>query len=353
MWKWQVLCWLIRTFSWGDGRRRKRFTQLHFELQKQLSVWSDSWLTNNIRPKVPIAPLEFTDPPTPIAVVMQGKLVAEESFTLQTIRHYRRTFPGSLLIVSTWRDEDPVLVKQLEAAGAQVILNEPPPFPGPSNVNFQIRSTLAGIVAAREAGHEYVLKTRTDTRMYASDIPDFLLSLQQHFPVVPGVGQKGRLLVLDFATRKFMPHHPADIMMFGQIDDLFAYWNTPLCEYPREAARPVCPRFRDLINSVIPETYLCRQYLQRLGYAQEPTIESWWRCLADLFLVVDRMSLEHFWFKYNFAAEHQAEPDFHLRNEANFTFRDWLAISTFGKRPQVDLKHLLPTRPSDLVRRAA
>jgi hypothetical protein len=353
MWKWRFLCWLIRTFTWGDERRRKRFVGLHFELQKELSAWSDHWLTNNVRLKDPPAPIDVCGPPTPIAVVMQGKLVEEESFTLKTIRHYRQTFPGSLLIVSTWRDEDPALLKKLEESGARIILSERPPFTGPSHVNYQIRSTLAGIESAREAGHEYILKTRTDTRIYATDISDYLIALHRNFPIAHGLGQKGRLLVLDMATRTYVPHHPSDIMMFGLTEDLFSYWNTPFCEKPREATRPPCNRFRDLVNSVIPEVYLCRQYLKRLGYPDEPTIASWWRCLADLFLVVDRMSVEHFWLKYNYTAEHQSKPDNHRRNEALCSFRDWLAISTFGKRPNIELEQLLPQRPNALLRHAA
>ncbi|MFN0019023.1 MAG: WavE lipopolysaccharide synthesis family protein [Pirellulaceae bacterium] len=348
-----MLCWLIRTFSWGDDRRRKRFNKLQLALQKEFDVWSDNWLTKNIRFKNPPAPIDASHPATPIAIVMQGKLVAEESFTLKTIQHYGRTFPGSLLLVSTWKDEDPAILSKLEAAGARIVLSEPPPFPGPTNVNYQIRSTLAGIEAARAAGHEYVLKTRADTRMYASDISDFLISLHRQFPASRGTGQKGRLLVLDYATRKFLPHHPSDILMFGRTEDLHEYWNTPLCDNPREAKRPACRNFGELFHSPIPEVYLCRQYLDRLGYAYEPTIENWWRCLADIFLVVDRMSLEHFWFKYDYTSEHRSEPDDHRRNLAVFTFRDWLALSTLGKQPTIDLERLMPQRPNDLLRQVA
>jgi len=353
MWKWKLLCWLIRTFTRGDERRRNRFTGLNNVVQKELSTWSDNWVTSNVRFKEPPEPIATTDPPQPIALVMQGKLVHEESFTLKTIQHYRRTFPGSLLIVSTWRDEDASLLVQLEQAGAQIVLSEQPPFPGPSHVNYQIRSTQAGITAAREAGHEYVLKTRTDTRIYASDVSDYLISLCRQFPVPQGLGPQSRLVVLDLATRRFIPHHPSDILMFGRTGDMWDYWNTPFCEQPREALRPPCKSFGDLLQTVIPEVYLCGQYLQRLGYAHEPTIESWWQVLADLFVVVDRMSLEHFWFKYDYLSEHRLQMDDHRRNEALVSFREWLALSTLGKQPTVDLERLLPQRPNDLLPAAA
>lgn len=326
---------------------------MQFALQKEFDTWSNNWLTKNIRLKDPPAPINTTHPATPIAIVMQGKLVAKESFTLKTIQHYGRTFPGSLLLVSTWKDEDPVLLRELEEAGAKVLLNEPPPFPGPTNLNFQMRSTLTGIEAARATGHEFVLKTRTDTRMYASDISDYLISLHRQFPALQGTGQKGRLLVLDFATRKFLPHHPSDILMFGRTDDMHEYWNSPFCDNPRDSKRPVCRDFRELVNTTVPEVFLCRQYLQRLGYRYEPTLESWWQSLADLFLVVDRTSLEHFWYKYDYTSEHRSEPDDHRRNLAVFTFRDWLAMSTLGKQPTIELDELLPQLPNALLRSAA
>ena len=221
MWKWQFLCWLIRTLSWGDKQRQRRFSRLYNEVLKELEYTQDRWVTHNFRLKDPPAPAETSGPSTPIALVMQGKLMKEQSFTLKTIRHYRRVFPGSLLIVSTWRDEDPALLKELEEAGARIVLSAPPEFPGPSHVNYQIRSTLAGIEAARVAGHEYVLKTRADVRMYASGISDYLLALHRSFPVAHGYGQRGRLLALDLATRTFIPQHPSDIMMFGLTEDLF------------------------------------------------------------------------------------------------------------------------------------
>lgn len=118
MWKWQFLCGSFGLSLWGDKQRQRRFSRLYNEVLKELEYTQDRWVTHNFRLKDPPAPAETSGPSTPIALVMQGKLMKEQSFTLKTIRHYRRVFPGSLLIVSTWRDEDPVLLKELEEAGA-------------------------------------------------------------------------------------------------------------------------------------------------------------------------------------------------------------------------------------------
>lgn len=190
-----------------------------------------------------------------------------------------------------------------------MLLRAPPEFPGPSHVNYQIRSTLAGMRRPASPGMNTSSRCCADVRMYASGISIIYSPCTGVFLLLTVMDNGADCSVLDLATRTFIPQHPSDIMMFGLTEDLFAYWNTPFCEEPREATRHNYQGFGELINSVIPEVYLCRQYLNRLGYSHEPTIANWWRCLADLFLVVIRMSLEHFWYKYDYVVEHQSEPD--------------------------------------------
>jgi len=71
-----------------------------------------------------------------------------------------------------------------------VVLSKKPDYPGVSNVNFQIVSSSTGIVKAKELGAEYCLKTRTDQRMYAPNIKEFLINLLKTFPVNKEYKQK-------------------------------------------------------------------------------------------------------------------------------------------------------------------
>jgi hypothetical protein len=353
MWKWRLLLWLLRNLSRSDDRLRKRLRGLQTLVQGELDQFVDEWVTHCVRPKVPCEPVEICETASRIAIVIQGQIVTEDDFTRQTILYYRQTFPDCPIFVSTWNTEEAAVVDSLIAAGATVLQSEPPAVKAPSHLNYQICSTLAGLRAAEEAGCEYVLKTRADARIYGTNVADFLVGLIDQFPVQGTRAQRGRLAILDCATRMFIPHHPADILMFGYTADMINYWDTPLCLHPKSAERPPCWQFGDLVNSVIPEVYLCQNYLQRIGYDFEPTIDSWWQCLADLFVVVDRTAIEHFWFKYNYAQEHRSTPDAHLRNEALCTFRDWLGIMNFRKSSSVQLEELMPHRPSSLIRQAA
>jgi hypothetical protein len=330
-----------------------RLIKLRDEVQRNVDELSDHWLTQTVRPKTPRASFDVTRTAASVGVVIQGKIMTEHDFTLRTVEHYVRTFPGCHIFVSTWKNESLKVIHSLERAGANVLLNELPEIPGSCHLNYQIRSTLAGIQAVRDAGCKFALKTRTDTRMYAANIGDFLAGLVERFPVTPGYAARGRLAVLDYATRMFFPQLLSDLMVFGYTDDMLNYWNAPFSETPRSPAHPNCPSYASLLTAVIPEIYLCRNYLRRIEYPFAPTVTSWWQCLADMFIVVDRSMLEHFWPKYNFTVEHRAEPDLQLRNDALCGFRDWLGIMHFAKKPYFEVEDLLKQRTSDFLRHAA
>ena len=85
------------------------------------------------------------------AIIMQGPLVREDDFTLETVKIYEKLFPGTVIIVSTWEDSAEEYVKKLsELSNCIVLLNEPPKFSGILNLNMQVVSTLAGIKKAKE-----------------------------------------------------------------------------------------------------------------------------------------------------------------------------------------------------------
>src|SRR5690606_10707679 len=96
------------------------------------------------------------------AVVMQGPIYTPDDFTLETLRLYARTMPGTQLILSTWDDTDAALLAPIRDLGVTVVLNEKPAFAGSFNVNMQIASASSGVRRAVADGAEWVMKTRTD-----------------------------------------------------------------------------------------------------------------------------------------------------------------------------------------------
>lgn len=353
MWKWRLLIWLLRRFARNERRLQHWLLSLQTSVQDELNRVGEVWQSYATRLRLPPPPPAALTSAARVGIVIQGKLITEQDFTRRTIAYYRAAFPQCPIFVSTWENEDSRALADLQAAGATVLCSPLPEFPGPNHLNYQIRSTQVGIAAAREAGCEWVLKTRTDTRINASRSVDFLVGLHGSFPVAGRSPQRGRIVVLDLATRLYIPHHPADILMFGYTEDLARYWETPPFTSQKGPEREDCSNFGDLVASIIPEVYLCRSYLDRIGYLYSPSITDWWRCLSELFLVVDRTALDHFWPKYDYAREHHPTPDFDTGNIALCSFRDWLAITHFEKQPQLDLADLQPQRVNARLPRAA
>src|SRR6185503_18158218 len=95
---------------------------------------------------------------------------------------------------------------------------------GLRNTNFQIVSTSAGMDKAKALGAQYVIKTRTDQRMYSRHIMEFLVNLLTVFPIEKRLGQKGRIVGLNLNTKLDILYHFSDMFQFGTIEDLNAYW---------------------------------------------------------------------------------------------------------------------------------
>lgn len=299
---------------------------------EELNQLDRAWTSMIQRDKRPQPHRTAIPQDAPVAVIMQGPLRLEDAFTLETIRYYRQTMPRATLLVSTWQGEDEATVAKLEAAGARVLLNKPPENPGPSNLNRQIHSTRAGLNVARELGLEYVLKTRTDTRIYSYHVLDYLTGLLKSFPLNVGTAQRERIVVLDSATRLLVPNHPSDLLMFGHIDDLAHYWSSPDSKQT-QATPPDSKLLGGLWSEHTPEVFLCEHYLRSIDWPTERTLDSWWRTLAELFIVVDRSSIDHFWPKYGYTLERSGRDEEQVRGTALCSFREWMNLYAFAKRP--------------------
>ena len=61
-----------------------------------------------------------------VAIVMQGPLILENHFTLNTVKLYKRYYPECMVIVSTWKDSNRNEIDSLKTAGAEIVLNTAP-----------------------------------------------------------------------------------------------------------------------------------------------------------------------------------------------------------------------------------
>jgi|GEM_PF-4060336 len=321
MWRWWLLCRLLRVLSWSHARYLKRLDALLKYLLEQVGHEGDAWITVRRHRKFPVIAAAVRTPTRyRAAVVMQGPVRIEDDFTLTTLAMYRQTTPGVELILSTWADAPRETLERIRRLGVHVVVSSPAENPGPFNLNQQLTSTRAGLQAARRLGCRWAVKTRADTRCEALQFTDMLFEQLATMPPV-WAGQRSRLAILDLVTRKFIPFHPSDILMAGDLDELIRYWSLPPQE-PTTNQNPI-RQIDQLLDQVLPETALCLHYLTQLGYPHDGSLTAWWRALAELFLVVDRSSLSFFWPKYRYALEQSQTSDDSMRNLALVTAADW------------------------------
>jgi hypothetical protein len=261
-----------------------------------------------------------------IAIILQGPVVAEYDFTLETIRIYKKLFPGCRIILSTWEDEKPKLIERAKAEGIDVVLNKKPEYFGVQNINLQVVSTKGGLDMAKKYNAAYILKTRTDQRIYDKDALSLFFSMMENFPVGGGVNQKKRLIATNLITLKYRYYGLSDMLMFGDAQDMAAYWNVPL------------DMRKDIVNAKktysigehakfrLGEMYFLTQFLEMQGEKLKWTLEHTWQVYKDRFCIIDFNMVGLYWLKYNKRDDNKY--NFYAAGNTlqKLSFADWLNI---------------------------
>lgn len=269
-----------------------------------------------------------------IAVVMQGPVMSDERFTLETLRLYLRHMPDCRLILSTWSDTPAADLDPIRDLGVEMVLSEKPSVPGPFNVNMQIVSTSAGVRAAVAAGAAWILKTRTDQRLGDRNSLAFLRSLARIFPPAAGTGQSARIIGVGQGSMKFAPYHVTDQTIFGAAADMLIYWTPPLRETPLPEHWPgtaaemfVKMPIDELCRGPAAESYICTQFLQRLGHEPDWSLRDSWTAYRDRFCFADHPLTDFFWVKGQMISqsEHTRRYDA-VSNRYDMGFGEWLLL---------------------------
>lgn len=263
-----------------------------------------------------------------IGVVIQGPILKENDFTLETCKIYKKIFNNNeKLILSTWNNEDLQYLKQFEELGVDVILSEPPLFAGRANLNYQIVSTLNGIKKAKDLGCKYVIKTRTDQRFYKTNISRDLLNLITLFPLAQHYDLNSRLIALSFNSFKYRYYGISDMFIFGHIDDVMNYWNIPLDETPYKTYENI-PR-KILFKKYCSETYIASNFLHNIDIKPNFTLTQTWNLYKDLFIFIDRGFLDLYWPKYT---SKESRWNFFYHNMLEeINFNEWLNLYMSNK----------------------
>ncbi|MFH1427398.1 MAG: WavE lipopolysaccharide synthesis family protein [Patescibacteria group bacterium] len=289
--------------------RKKHFITFHTRPKQaaNVGVWSDELIN---LPK--------------FAIVIQGPILKDDDFTLETVKIYKKIFNQAIIIVSTWDTEDLDYINKIRQENIEVILNKEPEFSGPSHINFQIISASAGVRKAAELGAEYVLKTRTDQRIYAINVLEFLHSLVKTFPLSKNYKQKERLITTSLNTFKYRMYSPSDMFSFGSIEDMLKYWGPELDL--RKGLNTSYQTAREFAKLRICEAYLLTEYLKNIGREINWTLQDSWQVLADHFCVIDQHSLDLYWYKYERQKEYRYLKYGGVLNSQELNFREWLNL---------------------------
>ena len=142
-------------------------------LQTRTSLGAMVALSATPPPVVTLAPP--SSPPLPItsphslAVVAQGP--ASQDYTLKLLTSFAADSPtgcggAAICIFSTWSTEANLPISlAYKAANFTLVLTDPPENPGWHNVNLQLLTSHAGIVAARRMGATHAIKMRGDIHL--------------------------------------------------------------------------------------------------------------------------------------------------------------------------------------------
>jgi hypothetical protein len=269
-----------------------------------------------------------------IAIVIQGEIIEEDNFTINTILMYKKFFKECNIILSTWKISEKNLY-DLKKNKIFVLVNELPLNRGISNINLQIISSINGIQIAKKNGSNYVLKTRTDQRIYNANTFDYLFSLLDLFPLNKSQSVSTRLVGISLNTFKYRLYGLSDMFIFGHITDMENYWSAPLDEREPNTSN-LSKRgktWREFSEWRVCEVYLFTSYMAKLKITIDFTLENYLNFLGDYFIIIDSESVGLFWRKYTFDLERYKQ--FNII-QPEISFNDWLSFCYFKNERVID-----------------
>lgn len=270
----------------------------NFVNYKLLPKYAETFCPSQIRSSVDYS--EF-------AIVLQGLLEIKDDFTFQTVQFYKKMYTNIIIIISTWDYVDQEQLNRLKDIGCEIVLSKNISPCGTGNVNYQICTSFAGIKRAKEIGAKYVLKNRSDLRLYREFGLLYLKNLLDIFPVTPNkYNQKGRIITQAANPgQMFLPYWLQDFIYFGYTDDLFHLFDIPYsAEDIHSTVNYLKSKYKNNVVTGVtlkeegtPELYIAKTYLSKYGNVPD-TVEHFWKLIHDLFLIVDQEAIGSYWGKY-------------------------------------------------------
>ena len=262
-----------------------------------------------------------------VGIIIQGP-INDIVFLLNTIKIYKKIFPLSVIIVSTWEDTEKKIIDQLRKLNIILLLNKFPKNKGFGNINLQIESTYAGLKYLKNANIEFALKTRTDMRIFNPKSLNFLLNIFNLYPIKNNSFFKDRIIATDLITCKFRIYGLTDLILFSKTDILLLYFNKN--KFDDDLKSFFNGRHPLIINDtpVISEIFLCARYLLNKKIKLFWTLDHWWECLREYFCIIDSQSLDIYWNKYDKEYEKRFILNYTKKTNRVVDYSDWIDLYT-------------------------
>ncbi len=183
----------------------------------------------------------FSRWPLGIVIVYQG--------SGEFIPMLAKKYPQLPIIFSTWKSTK--ISRSDISSNHWLVRSKSPLWRGPSNLNLQKTSTLAGLRLAQELGFDYALKIRDDMDLEPLDeaIKQLKIKSQTH--------PKTAIWFLDWVLH--LSGYPMDFLQFGKTSDLIAVWQQVTMWAPNAGLAGIMPEI------TCPEIRLKRAYCRKFG----------------------------------------------------------------------------------------
>ena len=292
-----------------------------------INLTKNNYLTYHLRPKLAENfNLESTCKINEkIAIIIQGPIKEKFNFLKNTLDIYKKIFKNSLIIISTWENENIDLINSLKNENTFVIFSKEP-TKSQSNINHQIFSTNIGLELALKKGAKYSIKTRSDVRINKNNLETYLISLLSTFPVKENNFIKSRIVVPSLITFKYRLYSLSDITMFGETSDLIKYFKNEKFEQGIKKFNFNNDNLLIEQTPVIAEIFLCSRFINQIEGNISWNLDNWWRCLKNYFCVIDNSSLDLLWYKYDWEYEYRYLRTYSDKFARAIDFQDWLSL---------------------------
>lgn len=287
------------------------------------------------------------------AIILQGPVRTDENFTVETVRYYKRCYPGVVVIVSTWKESDIMVKAQVEQLEAVWLESDPPEVCGVGNINMQLNSSLAGMNKAKDLGCKYAMKTRTDQRIYANDVLQYFRNLQETFPSGNSEIVSERLIYISYGSSyRCLAFNLCDFVVFGEINEMIKLYSIPQDKrsndfFARQEKEIIkfktaihdgemksidspyeldCDYKMKIYQFMIPEVNIVYHYFtDNIGSLNpnDDILDAYYCYLKEYAIVADSEKLMIYWPKYpKYTTQYYNELSFYGRMD----FKKWLEI---------------------------